>query len=91
MGGLFAGAAGAALLKVFAPLLEAVLNGIGRSLNDWLAAKRAEQAQRELGATQISSTINKESADADRRANAVLVNRPDLDDALDRWSHGAKF
>lgn len=91
MGGLFAGAAGAAMLKVFAPLLEAVLNGIGRSLNDWLAAKRAEQAQRELGAAQISSTINKESADAERRASQVAVNRPDVGAVVAGMERGDAF
>ncbi|WP_022722859.1 hypothetical protein [Rhodopseudomonas sp. B29] len=91
MGSLFAGAAGAALLKVLAPIIEALLNGIGRSFNDWLAQKRAEQAQRELGAAQTTSTINKESADAERRASEVAVNRPDVGAVVAGMERGDAF
>lgn len=78
MGGLFAGLSGAALLKILAPIIEAFFNGMGRSFNDWLAQQRAEQANRDLGAAQTRAQINKESADAERRANEVAVNRPDV-------------
>lgn len=85
------GIAGAALLKVFAPLLEAIFNAFGKSFNDWLAGKRAEQAQRDLGASQVTAKINKEAADDEREAAAVATNQPDVGPALNEWANGKPF
>lgn len=91
LAGLLAGSAGAALLKAFAPVLEALFNAFGRSLNDWLAQKRAEQTARELGASQITSKINKEAADAERRASEVAVNRPAVGSVVAGMERGDTF
>lgn len=52
---------------------------------------QANQSQRNSAVAEVTTKINKESADAEKRANEVLVNRPDIDDALDKWSRGEKF
>jgi hypothetical protein len=91
VGGIFAGLSGAALLKILAPIIEAILNGIGRSFNDWLAQQRAEQANRDLGAAQTRAQINKESADAERRAADASVNRPDVDSVIAGMQRGDEF
>lgn len=86
-----AGTAAAAWLTVLEPLLEALFNAFGKSFNDWLATQRAEQTQRELGASQVTSTTNKESADAERRANDVAVNRPDVGTVIAGMERGDTF
>lgn len=91
MATLFSGVAGAALLKVLLPIFEMILGGMGRGLNDWLAAKRAEQTSRDLGAAQTTSTINRESADAERRASEVAVDRPDVADVVAGMERGDAF
>lgn len=84
---MFSGLAGAALLKI----LEALFNAAGIGLNDWLARKRAENAQRDLGRAETTSTVNKESADAERRANEVAVNRPDVGTVIAGMERGDAF
>ncbi|QUS40563.1 hypothetical protein RPMA_18265 [Tardiphaga alba] len=84
---MFTGLAGAALLKV----LEALFNAFGTGFNDWLARKRAENNLHDLGRAETTSTINKESADAERRANEVAVNRPDVDDVIAGLQRGDRF
>lgn len=68
----------ASLLAMLAPILKALFEGFGSSLAASAASKRAEAAQRDLGASQTASTINKETADAERRASEVAANRPDV-------------
>ncbi|WP_441280494.1 hypothetical protein [Tardiphaga sp. 862_B3_N1_1] len=84
---MFSGLAGAALLKV----LEALFNAFGTGFNDWLSRKRAEQTQRELGAAETTSTINKESSNAERRASEVAVNRPDVGAVIAGMERGDTF
>jgi hypothetical protein len=55
---LTSGAAAAAWLAVLRPILEMLFSAMGRSLNDWLADKRAEQTQRDLGAAQAANKAN---------------------------------
>lgn len=78
MGGIFAGLSGAALLKILAPIIEAIFNGIGRSFNDWLAQQRAEQANRDLGAAKTAA-----------QTNAATVETQDAMDAITRPSDDA--
>lgn len=88
---MFTGTAGAALLTVFAPILKALFEGMGRSFNDWLARKRAEQTNRDLGAAEVTSTINRESADAERKASELAVNRPDAGSVVAGMERGDAF
>lgn len=84
---MFTGLAGAALLK----LLEALLSAFGTGFNDWLARKRAENNLHDLGVAETTSTINKESADAERRASEVAVNRPDVSTVIAGMERGDTF
>ncbi|QUS39570.1 hypothetical protein RPMA_12525 [Tardiphaga alba] len=84
---MFTGLAGAALLKV----LEALFNAFGAGFNDWLARKRAENNLYDLGRAETTSTINKESADAERRANEAAVNRPDVSAVVAGMERGDTF
>jgi hypothetical protein len=84
---MFSGLAGAALLTV----LEALFNAFGTGINDWLARKRAENDQRALGRAETTSTINKDSADAERRATEVAVNRPDVGAVIAGMERGDTF
>jgi hypothetical protein len=92
IGAMFtAGAAGEALMKILSPLLSAFLNSVGKGINDNLAAKRSEQTIHDLGVSQTTSIINKESADDERRANEVAVNRPDVDAVVSGLERGDEF
>lgn len=84
---MFSGLAGAALLTV----LEAFFNAFGAGINDWLARKRAENNLHDLGVAETTSTINKESADAERRASEVAVNRPDVSTVIAGMERGDTF
>jgi len=84
---MFTGLAGAALLKV----LEALFNALGAGFNDWLDRKRAENNLHDLGVSETTSTINKESADAERRANELAVNRPDVGTVVAGMERGDAF
>ncbi|WP_398480931.1 hypothetical protein [Tardiphaga sp.] len=84
---MFSGLAGAALLTI----LEALFNAAGVGLNDWLARKRAENNLHDLGVAETTSTINKESADAERRASEIAVNRPDVGAVVADMERGDAF
>lgn len=84
---MFSGLAGAALLKV----LEALFNAFGAGFNDWLARKRAENNLHDLGVAETTSTINKETAYAERRASEVAVNRPDVGAVIAGMERGDTF
>jgi hypothetical protein len=79
----------AALLTVIAPILEAFFNAFGRSFNDWLASKRAEQTQHELGAAEANlgtanATIEAQQAELEAQANAPKT----VDEAVNRLEAG---
>ena len=79
----------AALLTVIAPILEAFFNAFGRSFNDWLASKRAEQAQHDLGAAEANlgtarGTIDAQQAELEAQANAPRT----IDEAVARLEAG---
>ena len=87
---MFSGVAGAALLKIFAPILEALFNSIGRSFNDWMASKRAEQSQHELGAAEANlgtanATIDAQQAQLEAQANAPTT----VDEVIARLEGGS--
>lgn len=84
---MFSGLSGAALLTI----LEALFSAFGAGFNDWLARKRAENDLRDLGASETTSTINKETADAERRASEIAVNRPDVDAVVTGMQRGDPF
>lgn len=46
-------------------------------LKDAWATYQANKAQRDLGASETAATINKETADAERRAASAAINAPD--------------
>ena len=79
-----------ALLTVLAPILEAFFNAFGRSLNDWLASKRAEQAQHDLGAAEANlgtakNTIAVQEAEMQAQKDAPQT----VDDAVGRLLDGS--
>lgn len=88
---MFSGIAGTALLTVLQPILTALFNAVGRSFDDWLASRRAEQALKDLGAAQVTGAINKEAANDERKVAQVAINQPDVAAALDEWSAGKEF
>lgn len=89
---MFTGTAlSAAAMAILKTLLDSFLMAFGSAVTDWLAAVRGEKAQRDLGAAQTTSSINKESADAERRANDVANNRPDDVAVIDGMVRGDEF
>ncbi|MGJ4888972.1 hypothetical protein ACQR1Y_12300 [Bradyrhizobium sp. HKCCYLRH3099] len=88
---MFTGTAGAALLTVLAPILRIVLEAIGHSFDDWLARQQAAQVNRELGAREVTSILNKENADAERKASELAVNRPDVGAVVAAMERGDAF
>lgn len=84
------GVAGAALLKVLGPLLEVLLSAFGKSMNDYLADKRAEQAQRDLG--RVTAERDQEAAGreaAERELEAARNSPQTVDDAIARLEEGS--
>ncbi|MFZ5737203.1 MAG: hypothetical protein ACOY6K_10015 [Pseudomonadota bacterium] len=65
-----------------------VLGALAKLALDAFAAWRADQTTRAAGRADATSTINRESADAERRANEVSVNRPDLGAVLAGMERG---
>lgn len=88
---IFSGTSGAALLTVLAPILKIILEAMGHSFDDWLARQRAAQDNRDLGAAQTTARINKESADAERKASELAVNRPDVGAVIAGMERGEPF
>jgi hypothetical protein len=87
---MFSGVAGAALLKVFAPIFEALFNSVGRSFNDWMASKRAEKNAHDLGAAEANlgtarATIDAQQAELQAQADAPTT----VDEALKRLEDGS--
>jgi len=87
---MFSGVAGAALLKIIAPIIEVFFNAIGRSFNDWATAKRAEQAQHDLGTAEANlgtakNTIAVQEAELQAQKDAPLT----VDDAVGRLLDGS--
>lgn len=66
-------------ITTFGPLLLA-------ALSDWLLKSRKQATDdanaKALGASTVTAQINKESADASRRASDAVTNAPDLDQFL---------
>jgi hypothetical protein len=87
---MFTAGTAAAWLTVLQPLLEAAFAAFGRSFNDWLASKRAEQTQQELGAAQArneqgQATIAAQASELQAQANAPQT----VDDAIARLEEGS--
>ncbi|NPU63398.1 hypothetical protein HL667_00110 [Bradyrhizobium sp. 83012] len=88
---MFTGVAGAAWLTVLTPILKALFQAGFSSLGTWLDKQRAEQTSRELGAARTTATINRESADAERRADQLAVDRPDIGSVVAGLERGDAF
>lgn len=84
------GVAGAALLKVFAPLLEALFNAFGKSFNDYLSQKRAEQTQKDLGRVTAERDQAVHAQATTQAELEAAVNAPKtVDDAIKRLEEGS--
>lgn len=59
--------------------------------NDWLSQRQADTNAKAVGRAETSTTINKEAADAERRANEVAVNRPDVSAVVAGMERGDAF
>jgi hypothetical protein len=59
--------------------LTIVLGALAAYLKDIHAANASAQAQRDAGAASTAASVNKETADAERRAADAAVNAPDRD------------
>lgn len=80
----------AALLTVLTPILEAFFNAFGRSFNDWLEDKRAEQTNRDLGRVTAERDQETATRQATERELEASVNAPKtVDDAIARLEEGS--
>lgn len=80
----------ATLLTILRPLLEPLLNALGRTLNDYVAGARADKNAQELGRTQAqldtaTNTIDAQQAELQAQANAPKY----VDDAIKRLEDGS--
>jgi arginine exporter protein ArgO len=85
-----AGTAAAAWLTVLQPVLEALFNALGASFAGWLASKRAEETQQDLGAAQArneqaQATIAAQQSELQAQADAPQS----VDDAIKRLEDGS--
>lgn len=68
-----------------AEIVGLILGFLAKLILGYIEDRRAAQAQRDAGAATTSSQINKETADAERRASEAQANAPtgsQLDDDL---------
>jgi hypothetical protein len=64
--------------------LSLLLGFLATVIKNWMDGRQAAQGQRDLGAATTASAVNKESADAERRAAAVApLTRDDAAGRLD--------
>lgn len=80
----------ASWLTIFQPLLTAVFNAFGRSLNDYFAQQRANQDAKDLGSAetkieQQNVTIDAQQAEIEAQANAPQT----ISDAVKRLTEGS--
>lgn len=59
--------------------------------SNWLSQRQADANAKAAGRAETTSTINKESADAERRASEVAVNRPDVGNVVAGMERGDAF
>jgi hypothetical protein len=76
--------------SIIAAILQAFFSAFGRSLNDWLTARRAEQTSRDLGTAEANlgnanATIDAQQAELQAQADAPRS----VDDALKRLEEGS--
>ena len=77
-------------LALLEPLLEAAFSAIGKSFTDWLATRRAEQAQRDVGRLTSERDQAKLSQAATQAELEAAVNAPrSADDAAARLEEGS--
>ena len=88
---MFSAATWTWLLPILAPILKAFFEGMGKTWNDRLEQQRSEQTNRDLGASQVTSQINKGTADAERKASELATNRPDVGAVIAGMERGDSF
>jgi hypothetical protein len=71
--------------------LGAILKFASDALGNYLAQRQADTNAKAAGQAEVTSTINKESADAERRASEVAVNRPDVSAVVAGMERGDTF
>jgi NAD/NADP transhydrogenase beta subunit len=83
--GLFTGASGASLIS---SIIGALFNSLFSNLFGYLDKQAEGQAREELGRTKEIAKVNKETANAQRKAAEVAINAPDVDEFIDLLEHG---
>jgi hypothetical protein len=68
-----------------------LLGALAKILLDLWSDHQANQALRKSAVAETVATINKETADAERRANEVAVNRPDVSTVVAGMERGDAF
>lgn len=84
------GGALATILTILQPLIEPLLNALGRTLNDYVAGARADKNAQELGSTQArldaaKNTIDVQDAELKAQSNAPQSTA----DAIKRLQDGS--
>jgi hypothetical protein len=84
-----AGGVLATVLTILQPLIEPLLNALGRTLNDYVAGARADKNAQELGRTQAQLDTAKATVDAQNAELEAAANAPrTAEDALKRLEDG---
>lgn len=73
---------------ILSSLLSAGLGALLGFFQDYMAKRRSDAALRDLGQTETTAAVNKETSDANRRAADAAVNAPPIDRMLDDMDRG---
>lgn len=71
--------------------LGAILKFASDALGNYQAQRQADSNAKAAGQAEATSTINREAADAERRASEVAVNRPDVNSVVAGMERGDTF
>jgi hypothetical protein len=82
------GTAGAAILAIAAKLLPAIIAAIAAAIASRQGQVQERVDAQALGTANTTATVNRETADAQRRAADATLNAPDTGNMLDAMSRG---
>lgn len=80
----------ATILTILRPLLEPLLNAMGRTLNDYIAGARADKNAQELGEKKAQLDTAKNTIDAQQAELQAQADAPkDAAEAIKRLEEGS--
>jgi hypothetical protein len=68
--------------------LSAILGWVAGMASDYIRQRQADANAKAVGQLTVTAAVNKETADAERRAAGAAINAPDLGGVLDDMERG---